>query len=222
MSSVRATLFRVSPAEATDLRAKILEASVALIQDKGLAALSMREVARRAGVSHQAPYHHFEDREAILGAVAEEGFTMLRERLARVGSKESVDAPARVSSRVAAMGRAYVEFACAHPAHFRLMFRPELMSMEKCPGAQAAGDRAFAHLTEVVRDAFKAGLPATPSESAVVAYVWSVAHGLACLILDGPLSAKIPAAEQRAQIKEVMAVSELMIEGAMARGAKLK
>jgi len=206
----------VSPADATDLRAKILEASVALIQDKGLAALSMREVARRAGVSHQAPYHHFEDREAILGAVAEEGFTMLRDRLARVGSKESV------AARVAAMGRAYVEFACAHPAHFRLMFRPELMSMDKCPGAQAAGDRAFSHLTEVVRDAFKAGLPAIPSESAVVAYVWSVAHGLACLILDGPLSAKIPAAEQRAQIKEVMAVSELMIEGAMARGAQLK
>jgi AcrR family transcriptional regulator len=206
----------VSPAEAPDLRAKILEASVELIQDKGLGALSMREVARRAGVSHQAPYHHFEDREAILGAVAEEGFTMLRERLARVASKGSV------AARVGAMGRAYVEFACAHPAHFRLMFRPELMNLAKCPGAQAAGDRAFDHLTEVVRDAFKAGLTAFPSESAVVAYVWSVAHGLACLILDGPLAKKMPASEQRAQIKDVMAVAELMVEGAIARGEQAK
>jgi AcrR family transcriptional regulator len=180
------------------LRERILRASIELIEVEGLGALSMREVARRAGVSHQAPYHHFPDREAILGAIAEQGFRVLRAELERAVVQGRAENSA--AECLAACGRAYVEFACAHPAHFRVMFRPELVNLENCPGALAEGDGAFGYLTAMVHEAVKQGLPAEPSEEALIVLTWSVAHGLACLILDGPLSKKLPSAERGAQI----------------------
>ena len=73
----------------TDLRQKVLKASLALIEEGGLDRLSMREVARKAGVSHQAPYHYFDDREAILAALAGEGFSKLGQSLVRTGRETS-------------------------------------------------------------------------------------------------------------------------------------
>src|SRR5438128_419394 len=97
-----------------ELREQILDASVRLIEAEGLAALSMREVARRAGVSHQAPYHHFADKEAILAAIAEEGFRRLNAAM----EEASRSKPADAASRLIAGGRAYVRFAATNPAHF--------------------------------------------------------------------------------------------------------
>jgi AcrR family transcriptional regulator len=187
MSTTRARTSGPRTPDASDLRAKILSASVALIEEEGLGRLSMREVARRAGVTHQAPYHYFADREAILAQIAEDGFVLLTQRV------ESAMRPRDgAADRICAMGQAYVEFACDHPAHFRIMFRPELVNMENCPGARDAGSRAFSTLTGIVHAAVESGLPGVPSETALVALLWSVAHGLACLILDGPLMEKLP------------------------------
>ncbi|MEY4514562.1 MAG: hypothetical protein RLZZ450_6684, partial [Pseudomonadota bacterium] len=176
-----------------DVRQRILQASLSLLETEGLSALSMREVARRAGVSHQAPYNHFVDREAILGALAEEGFGVLA---ARIESERSRAASGDTLGRLRACFHAYVEFACSNPAHFRLMFRPELVDLENCPGALAEGDRAFTYLTDGVRELLSAGLAAEPSVDAVTALVWSSAHGLACLLLDGPLARKMPNAQR--------------------------
>jgi AcrR family transcriptional regulator len=210
-SRVRAS---AQSAEPTELRATILAASVALIEQEGLGKLSMREVARRAGVTHQAPYHYFADREAILGEIAEQGFRMLTERVERAGE---LSALAALPQRIGAMGRAYVEFACAHPAHFRIMFRPELVNLDNCPSAKAEGSNAFAVLTQMVHEAVAAGLPAYPSESALIATLWSVAHGLACLILDGPMSQKMPEAAPEQQIDGVITALERMLEASMPR-----
>jgi AcrR family transcriptional regulator len=168
-----------------DLRARILEASVQLIEEQGLAGLSMREVARRAGVSHQAPYHHFPDRAAILAAVAEEGYRGLSERL-----EAAAAAPGALLDRFTALGRAYVEQSVEHPAHFRVMSRPELADVEGSPGAQAEADRAFGVLRAMVGELVAAGLvhPAHAEGTAVMA--WSLVHGLATLLLDGPLSSR--------------------------------
>src|SRR4051795_11936561 len=91
----------------TDLRRKVLQASLALIEESGLDRLSMREVARKSGASHQAPYYYFGDREAILAAIAGEGFSKLgqsfRRAVAQAGSE-----PAKA---LEAIGRAYVGFA---------------------------------------------------------------------------------------------------------------
>src|SRR5205814_2543102 len=96
---------------ATDLRQKVLRASLALIEEGGLDGLSMREVARKSGVSHQAPYHYFGDREAILAAIAGEGFSKLGESFLRAVARAGPE-PAKA---LEAIGRAYLAFALRHP-----------------------------------------------------------------------------------------------------------
>src|SRR5690242_4627498 len=104
-----------------DLRRTLLEASLELIAESGLDALSLREVARRAGVSPGAPYHHFESREQLLTALAVDGFALLGEAMRSARDAAGAE---DVIERFGAIGEAYVRFALAHPAHFRLMFRP--------------------------------------------------------------------------------------------------
>lgn len=205
-------------APAGDLRQRIVRASIELLEEQGVAALSMREVARRAGVSHQAPYHHFADCEAILGAIAEDGFRMLHEVFAKAGRPD--DRP--LHERMAAGARAYIEFALDHPAHFRLMFRPELVDMERCPGARAEGDRAFDLLRHFVDEAVAAGLPPDPSKDAVLLLCWSVAHGFSCLALDGPLAIKTPGVEREQQISELTGAFGRMVQTAVAGASRLR
>src|SRR5262245_50683938 len=111
----------------TDLRQKVLDASLALIDESGLDRLSMREVARKAGVSHQAPYHYFADRGAILAALAGEGFSRLGQLLARAVARSDLE-PAEA---VEAMGRGYVDFALRNPAYFQAMFRADAVPLDR-------------------------------------------------------------------------------------------
>lgn len=170
-----------------DLRRVILDASIVLLEEKGLGALSMREVARRAGVSHQAPYHHFADREAILAELAREGFDDLHARLAAAATGASA-----LRARLLAQSHAYVGFALERPAHFRVMFRPELVDLSRFPACEAAGDSAFAALGRIVADLVPAPSAAPGELESWGTFVWSTVHGLACLVLDGPLCRKLP------------------------------
>lgn len=187
-----------------DVRAQILAAAVSCMEEGGLAELSMREVARRAGVSHQLPYHYFTDREGILAAVAQAGFDLLRGRFMKAVKIEGSGA-----DKLAAAGRAYVEFACDHPAHFRVMFRQDFVAMENHADAQASADSCFAQLPVMVMEAIEDGLPPHPNPQAIIIMGWSIAHGLACLLLDGPLAKKIPEAAG-AREKTVNDVMEAM------------
>ncbi len=202
-----------SKAPLSDQQQRIVQASVQLIEEAGVGALSMREVARRAGVSHQAPYHHFDDREAILGAIAEEGFRMMREAFAQALDHQRPSLPARI----AAAFQTYVEFALQNPAHFRVMFRPELVNLQNCPGAQEEGDRAFAILQRLVDETIALGVPAHPSKDALLLLFWSVAHGFACLALDGPLTHKTPEAERHQQLEELTTAFVAMVEATVRR-----
>src|SRR5262249_11743683 len=125
-----------------DLRQRVLSASLALIGEGGLDRLSMREVARKAGVSHQAPYHHFGDREAILAALAAEGFRKLLGEMERAAKSAGSD-PAKA---VEAMGRAYVNFALKNPAYFQVMFRADAVPLEKHAEARKLESAAFDRL----------------------------------------------------------------------------
>lgn len=165
-----------------DLREQVLTASLGLIEEQGVAALSLREVARRAGVSHQAPYHHFGSKDALVAELVARGYTALSEMLEAAESARG--APAR---RLRLAGRAYVDFALAHPAAFRIMFRPELADLSACPAAGAAGTRAYSVLVRLVGETF--GGPRVTRErlETLVAMHWSMVHGLATLVLDGSL-----------------------------------
>ena len=181
-----------------DLREQVIEASVQLIAEEGLAGLSMREVARRAGVSHQAPYHYFSDKAAIVAALVERGFTRLAEAMEAVSKKGSL------SLRLERSGLAYVQFALTEPIYFRLMFRPELTKLKRFPGANAASDRAFAVLQTLVGE--KAGARVGKSKKlAMVSMYWSLVHGLATLLIDGPLGADFSdVCDRDRHVKEVL------------------
>lgn len=165
-----------------DLREQVLTASLELIEEQGVAALSLREVARRAGVSHQAPYHHFGSKDALVAELVARGYTRLSEMLE--AAENARGTPAR---RLRLVGRAYVDFALAHPAAFRIMFRPELADLSACPAAEAEGSRAYSVLVRLVEETF--GGPRVPRErlEAIVTMHWSMVHGLATLVLDGSL-----------------------------------
>jgi AcrR family transcriptional regulator len=167
-----------------DLRRALLAASVALIDERGIDALSLRELARRAGVSPAAPYHHFASREQLLAALALDGFEMLSDAMTR--ARES--ARGEPIERLRAIGEAYVQFALAHPSHFRLMFRPSLVPARELPRG-GAPQRAFHVLLDGVADVLGAtDLGASVGRSGLVLLAWSIVHGAAELLLDGPLA----------------------------------
>ncbi len=181
---VDSVYLRLDTVKPMDLRSRILAASVRLIEEQGLGALSMREVARRAGVSHQAPYHHFADREAILAAVAEEGFRRLSAELEAAVARPSLAA----IDRLVESGRGYVRFATSNPAHFRVMFRPELVDLEKHPSALAEAQRAFETLERLVGFAVEERVIEPRFAGGTVTLAWAFVHGLSGLVLDGPLA----------------------------------
>jgi AcrR family transcriptional regulator len=179
-----------------DLRRTLLEASVALILERGLDELSLREVARRAGVSPAAPYHHFATRQELLAALAVEGFAMLAEsmRSARAAVDED-DA----SERFYATGLGYIRFAVSHPAHFRLMFRPSLVPPAALHGDGAPAD-AFDVLLKAVDEVLEdRNIRTRIDRRGLVLVAWSLVHGAAELLLDGPFARGLPELEAPAQ-----------------------
>jgi AcrR family transcriptional regulator len=147
-----------------DLRRAVLTAALDVIGSEGPSAVSLRDLARRAGVSHAAPAHHFKDRTGLLTAIAAEGYDLLAHALS-----EAPDLRER--------GVAYVRFALGHPAHFQVMFRPDLYRGDD-PGLLAAQERASAELRAGVAGLDSAGHPRTAGIAA-----WSLAHGYANLLL---------------------------------------
>ncbi|WP_280276496.1 TetR/AcrR family transcriptional regulator [Nocardia wallacei] len=165
------------------LREELLRACLQLIDTEGLAAVSLRRVAREAGVSPGAPYHHFADRAALLAALSARGFDLLTAQL--VAARAT--APTPIGS-LTALADAYVRFAQEQPAYFRLMFRPELSQPDKNPEARAAGDAAFAVLADAIAEIVADGAFPADEADAVAVAVWSMGHGLAALALDGQLA----------------------------------
>lgn len=172
----------------SDLREKLLNAAMELL-DQG-AEFSLRSVARAAGVSAMAPYRHFADREALLAAVAERGFERLRMQLAEA------DQVPGAAAAILAQGLAYIDFALASPALFRLMFAGPKPG--KLPGGETAYDVLARRVAELV--------PIAPGAAALVC--WGAVHGMATLTLDGRLDASHDA---RA------AALALMVEGLASR-----
>jgi AcrR family transcriptional regulator len=157
-----------------DLPAALISAARELLAEDGTEALSLRAVARRAGVSAMAPYRHFPDKEALLAAVAAEGFREFAKAL------EDADNGAAPETALLEQGVAYVRFACAQPALFRLMFGPPRQGTH----VALKHDEAMAHSVLAARVA--ADTPAELRQARTLA-CWSVVHGLASLIIDGQI-----------------------------------
>lgn len=162
-----------------DLRKALLEAAEAELAEKGVEGFTLRGCAKRAGVSHAAPAHHFKDANALLTALAAEGF----QRFAAAMSKRQADAT-DARGRLIGAGLGYVDFALANPALFRLMFSSSRPDFGDAALAEA-GSASFEILTRAVRDACGSD-PETDRDAMLgVAAAWSIVHGLAELLLAG-------------------------------------
>lgn len=156
-----------------DLRPALLRAAVEAIEHAGPAAMSLRDVARRAGVSHAAAAYHFGDKAGLLTAVAAQGYRMLAEDLqnARDASRSFLE-----------IGVAYVRFAVSHRAHFEVMYRPELYRPDDQAVLEARAGTAVLLYGTASPDA---------GRLAAGAAAWSLVHGLATLWLNGSLPGQL-------------------------------
>ena len=186
-----------------DVRRLVLDGALVIIESDGPDSLSMREVARRAGVSHQAPYHYFGDRSGIFAAISEEGFTGLAQAFRDV---HETNMPAAKAGFIA-----YLNFSRAHIGHFRVMFRNDICGVTTHPSTQIAADSAFDELRLMV--ARITGPEIDPNNAFTFAtMLWSLAHGLATLVIDGPLPNKIPPGiDLEDQIQAVIDLSSQMV-----------
>jgi len=154
-----------------DLRRALIEAGLALLATGGAESLGLREVARAVGVSASAPYRHFENRQALLAAVAREGFIQFDAHLRAAGKDWPADQQLEV------MGRAYIGFALDHPQLFRLMFSP-LVSKDANPALMEAARAAYESLAALAA-------PQNPeARREATVSTWALVHGLAVLLLD--------------------------------------
>jgi AcrR family transcriptional regulator len=189
-----------------DLSDRLLSAAAALITERGPQGFSLREVARRARVSEAAPYWHFSSKEALLAAVAEQGFVGLAAAMADV--RERIKGPRR---QLQELGVAYVRFALAHPSHLRIMFGPEIRDKTAHPSLHAAGKHAFGLLVATIADAQRAGHVRRGDPEDLAVSAWALVHGLSALLIDGQLKERV----QTSQDAETLAsrVTKLLQTG---------
>jgi AcrR family transcriptional regulator len=190
-----------------DLRAACLRAARELLEKDGSAGLSLRAVARLAGVSATAPYRHYADRDALVSAVAAQGYRELAELLSTAHPSPATP------DDLAAVAVAYVQFALDHPALFRAMFA------EPCDPANEERVAATAVISEYVHTVVRKAFPGAEETEALSTTVWALVHGLAFLHLDGKLDASSPevvARQVHSAVHALFAVSPAMAQASAA------
>src|SRR5574341_1948090 len=179
---------RRAPYHHGDLRRALIEAALALVKERGAEGFTLREAARRVGVSQTAPYRHFETREALLAAVAEEGFSSLHALLARL--PEAREADPRV--RLRAQGLACFEYYLADPDRFRVMFGRATAQRERYPALADAWGRVDALLLESLVACQRAGVIRDGDPLELGLATAAMTHGLAALAIEGHLGPALP------------------------------
>jgi len=194
-----------------NLRAALLDAGEAELKERGIEKFSLRSVAKRAGVSHAAPAHHFGDADGLLTALAARSF---ERHLDAMRSREAA-APPEPLDRMVAAGLAYVDYAATNPAMFDLQFASQRPNRQDSELAQN-GDATFGHLLDLVdavvggdRHAPQPGEVAGAERLAYAHLIWAVAHGIAALYAtrESPSFVHLTAAEKEAQFRSLLTLA---------------
>jgi len=188
-----------------DLRAVLLRCVGELVREHGVGFVSLREVARRAHVSHGAPAKHFRNKAGMLTAFATEGYRILAKTVAGEMTRVAAGDP---RAQFAAVGRGYVRFAVQHREHFEIMFRLDWLDKDD-EAFVAAGDAAYGLLSARVAACQEAGLLSGRSPEIVAVTAWSMVHGLAALWIGGRLQGRLSIDDPETLAAEV---SRLFVE----------
>ena len=166
-----------------DLRNALIQAGLEILSEGGSQELDLRKVARRAGVSHAAPYRHFADKQALIAAINEEGFHLLSERI-RSSLCEVSDEPVE---QLLGVALAYVRFAQENPWLMREMFSGITIERETFESLHAASKSVYQLYAEVIRSGQERGKIVDGEPTALAGVLWSVLHGLAMLIIENQM-----------------------------------
>jgi AcrR family transcriptional regulator len=186
------------------LREALLQAAERVLERDGLGGLTLRAVAREAGVSHAAPTHHFGDLTGLLSELAAVGFRQFNAAMA-----SSCDAATTPLGRALARPKAYVAYAQAHPGMYGIMFRTERLDYSR-PSLHEAAEASFAGLANAIgamRQEQISGDALTMEQGAAIARAWSMVHGFTTLLLDGRLEdilGRLPAGTTAERLLESM------------------
>ena len=165
-----------------DLRQALIAEALRTIDRHGVESLTLRGVGEALGVSRTALYRHFSDKQALLAAVAREGFRTFRSALV-----EAWETNGRGAAGFEAMGTAYLAFAAAHPAHYRVMFGRFLESCRKDPELFPDATAAFQVLVEAIVERQREGAVRNDDPHLMALFIWSITHGMSMLLIDGQL-----------------------------------
>ena len=186
MSAVPAPRPARKPARAYhhgNLRQALVDQAVRTIRETGVEALTLRDVGQHLRVSRTALYRHFADKQALLAAVAGQGFRAFRQALAGAWEPSRHDRDGFMD-----MGRAYVRFARDNPSYYRVMFGGFVDKVECDPGLADEAGSAFAVLVGAIAELQAQGVVRDGDPQGLAVYVWASSHGLASLAIDGQLS----------------------------------
>ncbi len=159
-----------------DLRNTLVQAGIDVLAEEGIHALSLRKLARVAGVSHNAPYMHFADKEALLAAIAEEGFRMMTDEIVQIMSVPGVE----WEQRWRAGCKKYIDFNLSHPAHSEVMFRE--YSRKKYPELFKLSVGALDVLTQSIAEGQGRGLVVAGDPQHLASMIWCLCHGFSAIL----------------------------------------
>jgi AcrR family transcriptional regulator len=165
-----------------DLRRALIDQALRTIEKLGVEGLTLRGAGEALGVSRTALYRHFSDKQALVAAVAREGF-----RTFRLALVEAWERNGRDRAGFAAMGEAYLQFAVAHPSHYRVMFGRFVESSARDPKLIEEATAAFQVLVDALVEGQRGGWVRRDDPLMLARFIWSVSHGIAMLVIDGQL-----------------------------------
>ena len=180
-----------------DLKNALIKAGVEILAEEGLGGLSLRKVAKQAGVSHAAPYSHFKDKQALIAAISTEGFKQLYTQIEAVKEAHQAD-PETLLIETA---WAYVQFALNAPDRFKLMFSSVLEKEKDYPDFVEISQKNFDQVVEIVEICQKAGTLKAGASDLIALSLWGTVHGFISLLLEGQISHTVL---EKAPLKDIV------------------
>jgi AcrR family transcriptional regulator len=170
-----------------DLKNALIEAGVDILSKEGVQGLSLRKVARKVGVSHAAPYAHFADKQALIAAIATEGYTKLYQELAQAAANH----PDNPAQRLIEVAWAYVQFATDEPDHFKVTFSGNVEQEADYPEYVEQSKKSLNLVTSLVSDCQQAGLLRSGDSDLLAISIWAAIHGFIFLLLGNQIPSRL-------------------------------